>query len=70
MGDISKDAEVIPGVTKADIDIMADFVFGRRDGNHPEFTDSPHDIVKILEEGGPLVDQSPAFILKRTTDGV
>jgi hypothetical protein len=66
--DISKKTEVIPGVTKAAIDRMADFVFSRVDGNHPEFADSSDDgdIVRILNEGSPLVDKSPAFIRKFT----
>ncbi|MDR3334080.1 MAG: hypothetical protein LBT13_04205 [Treponema sp.] len=60
----SKAVEVIPGVTKADIDEMADFVFGRVDGNHPELQHSSNDIIKIFEEGHDLVVQSPAFIKK------
>jgi hypothetical protein len=32
--------EVIPGITESDIDKMADLVFGRVDGNHPDTGDS------------------------------
>jgi hypothetical protein len=58
-----KKKEVIPGVTEHDIDIMADLVFGRLDGNHPDLADSG-DIARILGEGGKLADESPAFLRK------
>jgi hypothetical protein len=56
--------EVIPGVTKADIDRMADYIFRRVDGNHPEMENSSDEITRILNDGGPLADKSPAFMQK------
>ncbi|MDR1933964.1 MAG: hypothetical protein LBQ57_14220 [Spirochaetales bacterium] len=61
--------EVIPGVTKADINLMADLVFGITDKNHPELENSPDDIVQILEKGGPLVSKSNAFLRKMKNRG-
>jgi hypothetical protein len=61
---MSENEEVIPGVTKADIDLMANQVFGRTDRNHPELESSPDDIVQILEKGGPMVAKSNAFLRK------
>jgi hypothetical protein len=55
--------EVIPGVTGADIDEMADLVFGRVDKNHPDSDDSDS-IIRILNEGSELADRSPAFLRK------
>jgi hypothetical protein len=54
--------EVIPGVTESDLDEMADYIFRRVDGNHPEVENSSDEITRILNDGGPLADKSPAFM--------
>ncbi|GHT88014.1 hypothetical protein FACS1894137_16000 [Spirochaetia bacterium] len=52
--------EVIPGVTTADVDKMADIIFGRVDENHP--VSGSADIIKILDEGFELAFEHPVAI--------
>jgi hypothetical protein len=59
-----RDVEVIPGVTVSELENMADYVFRRVDGNHPETENSSDEITRILNNGGALADKSPAFMQK------
>jgi hypothetical protein len=56
--------EVIPGVTEAEIDAMVDYIFHRVDGTPCEMENSSDEITRILNNGGPLADKSPAFMQK------
>jgi hypothetical protein len=56
------ETEVISGVTRADIDKMADYIFGRVDENHP--ISGSADVIKIFDEGFPLAFEHPVAIKK------
>jgi hypothetical protein len=62
MADLNR--EVIPGLTAADVKKMADQVFGRTDGNHPQITGSENGFLNIIKNGKPEISSSPAFIRK------
>ena len=56
--------EVIPGLTAADVRQIADQVFSRTDGNHPQFGTSKNGFIDILQNGKSDISASPVFIKK------
>jgi hypothetical protein len=62
MADMNK--EIVPGLTSADVREMADKVFNRTDGNHPQITGSENGFLDIIKNGKPEISASPAFLRK------
>ena len=62
MSDAEK--EVVPGLTIADVREIADQVFSRTDGNHPQLNTSENGFIDILQNGKPDISASSAFIRK------
>ncbi|MCL2066985.1 MAG: hypothetical protein FWG99_05935 [Treponema sp.] len=56
--------EVVPGLSAADVEKIADRVFNRRDGNHPQLGASESGFIDILQNGKPDISASAAFIRK------
>jgi len=56
--------EVVPGLTVADVKEIADQVFSRTDGNHPQLNKSESGFIDILQKGKPDISASPVFIRK------
>ena len=56
--------EVLPGLTVADARKIAEQIFIRTDGNHPQLNASENGFMDILENGKPDMSASSAFIRK------
>jgi hypothetical protein len=56
--------EVVPGLTSADVKEIADQVFNRTDGNHPQLSVSGNGFINILQNGNPDISASPVFVRK------
>ena len=56
--------EVVPGLTSADVKEIADQVFNRTDGNHPQLRTSGNGFIDILQNGKPDISASAVFIRK------
>lgn len=56
--------EVVPGLTNADIGIIAGQIFNRKDGNHPQLKADDNGFLDILQNGKSDLSASPAFIKK------
>jgi hypothetical protein len=63
---VNTDKEIIPGLTSADVRKIANQVFKRTDGNHPQFNASENGFIDILQNGKPDISASPVFINKVT----
>ena len=59
-----KDEEVVPGLSIADVEEIADQVFNRKDGNHPQLNASGSGFINILKNEKPDISASSAFIKK------
>ena len=62
MADTKK--EVVPGLTVADVKEIADQVFSRTDGNHPQLNKPENGFIDILQKGNPDISASSVFIRK------
>jgi len=60
----ANEKEVVPGLTSADVKEIADQVFNRTDGNHPQLSASGNGFINILQNGKPDISASPAFVRK------
>jgi len=56
--------EVVPGLTSDDVKEIADQVFNRTDGNHPQLNMSGNGFINILQNGKPDISASPVFVRK------
>ena len=56
--------EVVPGLTSADVKEIADQIFNRTDGNHPQLRVSGNGFIDILQNGKPDISASAVFIRK------
>jgi len=56
--------EIIPGLTSADVKKIANQVFKRTDGNHPQLSASENGFIDILQNGKSDISASPVFINK------
>jgi len=56
--------EIVPGLTSADVKEIADQVFNRTDGNHPQLSASENGFINILQNGKSDISASPAFVRK------
>jgi len=56
--------EVVPGLTSADVKEIADQVFSRTDGNHPQLSVSGDGFINILQNGKSDISASPVFVRK------
>jgi len=54
--------EVVPGLTSADVKEIADQIFNKTDGNHPQLSVSGNGFINILQNGKPDISASPAFV--------
>jgi hypothetical protein len=64
MGNIEDNDEVVPGLSKKDVRIMADQIFKQKDGNHPHSPKQTNGFLDILENGKPNISASSIFIRK------
>jgi len=62
MSDTEK--EVVSGLTSANVKEIADQVFSRTDGNHPQLSVSGNGFINILQNGKPDISASPVFVRK------
>jgi hypothetical protein len=60
----SENDEVVPGLSSADVADMAEKIFNRTDGNHPQLDSSENGFLDILQNAKPAISASPAFIRK------
>ena len=58
--------EIVPGLSAADVKEIADKVFNRKDGNHPQLSTSKSGFLDILQNGKSEISASSAFIKKVT----
>ena len=56
--------EVVPGLTSADVKEIADKIFHKTDGNHPQSSRSGSGFIDILKKGKPDISASSTFIRK------
>jgi hypothetical protein len=57
--------EVVPGLSTANVKDIADQIFSRKDGNHPQYSgDEKNGFLDILENAEPDISASPIFIRK------
>ena len=56
--------EVVPGLSAADVEEIADQVFNRKDGNHPQLNIAGSGFIDILKNGKPDISASSVFIKK------
>ena len=61
---VKTEREVVPGLTSADVKEIADQVFNRTDGNHPQLSVSGNGFIDILQDGKPDISASPVFVRK------
>jgi hypothetical protein len=61
---VKTEREVVPGLTSADVKEIADQVFNRTDGNHPQLSVSGNGFIDILKDGKPDISASPVFVRK------
>ena len=64
MAENKEDKEVVPGLSAADVKEIADQVFNRKDGNHPQLNASGSGFINILQNGKPDISASSVFIKK------
>ena len=56
--------EVVPGLSAAEVKEIADQVFNRKDGNHPQLNTPGSGFINILQTGKPDISASSVFIKK------
>ena len=56
--------EIVPGLTSADVKEIADQVFNRTDGNHPQLSKTGNGFMDILRDGKSDISASQIFIRK------
>ncbi|MCL1836378.1 MAG: hypothetical protein FWG46_02390 [Treponema sp.] len=56
--------EVVPGLSSADVRNIADQIFNRTDGNHPQLVKSENGFMDILKNGKPDISATAVFIRK------
>jgi len=56
--------EVVPGLTSNDVREIADKIFKKTDGNHPQSSRSESGFINILKNGKPDISASSVFIRK------
>jgi len=56
--------EVVPGLTSADVRVIADQVLNNTDGNHPQLKTSRNGFLDILQKGKSDISASRVFIRK------
>jgi hypothetical protein len=57
-----KEEEIVPGLTDSDLEEIANQVFNRTDGNHPQLSVSENGFIDILQNGKPDISASSVFI--------
>ena len=61
---MAKKKEVVPGLSDADLEEIADRVFNWKDGNHPQLSTAGSGFIDILQNGKPNISASSVFIKK------
>jgi hypothetical protein len=61
---IDKKREIVPGLTSADVKEIADQIFNRTDGNHPQLHQAENGFLDILQNGKADISSSPVFVKK------
>jgi len=61
---VATEREVVPGLTSADVKEIADQIYNKRDGNHPQLSKPGNGFIDILRDGKPDISASPVFIRK------
>ena len=57
--------EVVPGLSSADVEIIAEQIYNRTDGNHPHYAHEENNgFLNILENAELNISASPVFIKK------
>jgi len=56
--------EIIPGLSSADVKKIANQVFKRTNGNHPQLSASDNGFIDILQNGKSDISASSVFINK------
>ena len=64
---VDTDKEIVPGLTSADVREIADQIFNRTDGNHPQLSKPGNGFIDILRNGKSKVSASSVFIRKVST---
>ena len=64
---VDTDKEIVPGLTSADVREIADQIFNRTDGNHPQLSKAGSGFMDILQNGKSEISASPVFIRKAST---
>ena len=59
-----KKREIVPGLTSDDVKEIADQIFSRTDGNHPQSKGSESGFIDILKNGKSDISASSVFIGK------
>ena len=59
-----EEKEVVPGLTVADVREIADQVFCRTDGNHPQLSKPENGFLDILQRGKSDISASSVFVRK------
>jgi hypothetical protein len=65
MGNIKEKDEVVPGLSRGDVKVIADKIFKQKDRNHPHSRKKANGFLDILENGKPNISASSIFIRKR-----
>ena len=61
---IEVEKEIAPGLTSSDVKQIADNIFNRTDGNHPQLKTSKDGFLDILQNGTSDISASSIFIKK------
>jgi len=61
---VNKEKEIVCGLTSADVKKIADQVFSKTDGNHPQLSASGNGFIDILQHGKSNLSSSAAFVRK------
>jgi len=57
--------EVVPGLSVADVEDIAEQIYSRTDGNHPHYAHEENNgFLDILENADPNISASPIFTKK------
>ena len=61
---VETEKEIVPGLTSADVREIAEQIFNRTDGNHPQLSEQGNGFMDILQNGKSNISASTVFIRK------
>jgi len=64
---VDTEKEIVPDLTSAELREIADQIFNKRDGNHPQLSKPGSGFIDILQNGKSIISASPVFIRKAST---